>query len=352
MPRLFDPLVIRGITLKNRIMMSPMCMYCADEDGRATDWHFVHYGTRAAGGAGIIMLEATAVESRGRLSVNDLGLWSDSQIEPLARIARFCREQGALAGVQLGHGGRKAFSNLKAFGPEETVGPSPLSFASDWKVPKELRRSEIGAIVEAFAAAARRAKQAGFGLVEIHAAHGYLLHEFLSPLSNRREDEYGGDLEGRTRLVEEVIRVVRSELDTGVSQNERQPVFVRVSATDWTEGGITPEEMSVMARRFADIGADLIDVSSGGLLNAQISLRPGYQAPLAEIVRRRADVMTAAVGLITEPELADEIVASGRADVVAVGRELLRNPYWPLEAARVLRRELEWPVQYQRAQWR
>ncbi len=343
MPHLFSPLSLRGLTLRNRIVMSPMCMYSAPEDGRPTDWHLAHYLARAVGGAGLLITEATAVESRGRISQNDLGLWEDDQIEPLARIVRLVQAEGPAMGVQLAHAGRKAWSPLKGYGPEVSVAPSALPFAEDWQTPHELTTEELDPIVAAWQAAAQRADAAGFDLVEIHAAHGYLNHEFLSPLSNRRADEYGGSLANRMRFPLRVVEAVRQVWP------ERKPLFVRVSATDWADGGLTPDEIVVVARELRTRGVDLVDCSSGGTLPTAPPSGPGYQLPFAEKIRREAGVPTAAVGLITTPELADEIVRNGRADLVTLGRELLRHPYWPLDAARTLGHEIAWPRQYRRA---
>jgi 2,4-dienoyl-CoA reductase-like NADH-dependent reductase (Old Yellow Enzyme family) len=343
-PHLFSPLSLRGLTLRNRIVMSPMCMYSAPEDGRPTDWHLAHYLARAVGGAGLLITEATAVEPRGRISQNDLGLWEDGQVEPLARIVRLVQAEGSAMGVQLAHAGRKAWSARKGHGPELCVAPSALPFAEGWQTPHELTPAELDPIVAAWKAAAHRADAAGFDLVEIHAAHGYLNHQFLSPLSNRRADEYGGSLANRMCFLLRVVETVRQVWP------ERKPLFVRVSATDWADGGLTPDEIVVVARELQARGVDLVDCSSGGTLpTAPPSLGPGYQIPFADKVRREAGVPTAAVGLITTPELADEIVRNGRADLVILGRELLRHPYWPLDAARTLGHDTAWPLQYRRA---
>jgi 2,4-dienoyl-CoA reductase-like NADH-dependent reductase (Old Yellow Enzyme family) len=319
-------------------------MYTAGHDGLVIDWHLVHYTARATGGAGLLIVEATAVEPRGRISQNDLGLWDDAQIEPLARMARLVQAEGAVIGIQLAHAGRKAWSAAKGHGPEQPVAPSPLPFDEDWQVPHELAPAEIDQIVDAWRRAAARARAAGFDLVEIHAAHGYLNHEFLSPLSNRRTDDYGGALENRARLLLRVVEAVRQVWP------EEKPLFVRVSATDWAEGGLVPDEVVSVARKLRTLGVDLVDCSSGGLMPAAPpGIGPGYQVPFAKKVRREAGIATAAVGLITKPELADEIVRNGRADLVALGRELLRHPHWPLDAARVLGHEVSWPRQYRRA---
>ena len=339
MPHLFDPLTLRGATFRNRIGVSPMCQYSA-VDGVATDWHLVHLGSRAVGGAGLVIVEATAVEARGRISPADVGLWSDAQVPPLARIARFVKERGAVPGIQLAHAGRKASTAVPwlgsgslpdAGGGWRTIAPSAVPFGPEDRVPSEMTKSDIAAVLDAFHAATVRAREAGFGLVELHAAHGYLAHSFCSPLSNRREDEYGGTFENRIRFVLAALRAVRS------AWPEDRPVSVRLSCTDWAEGGWTLEESVDLARRLRDEGADLVDCSSGGLVpDAKVPAGAGYQVPFAEAVRRGAGIATAAVGLITDPMQADEIVRNGRADLVLLAREELRNPYWPIRAAREL----------------
>ncbi len=344
MANLFSPLSIRGLTLRNRIVLSPMCMYSAGEDGLATDWHLAHYVTRAVGGAGLLLTEATAVEARGRISQNDLGLWDDAQIMPCARIAQRVQAEGAAIGVQLAHAGRKAWSADKAHGPWEPVAPSAVPFGPEWQVPHALSSDEIEAIVSAWREAAGRAERAGFDVVEIHAAHGYLIHQFLSPLSNRRTDRYGGPLANRMRFLSRVTEAVRQVWP------ESKPLFVRVSATDWVERGLTPDEIVVVARELKALGVSVIDCSSGGSVpTTPPGIGPGYQIPFAHRIRHEVAIPTAAVGLITTPELADEVVRNGRADLVALGRALLRNPHWPLEAARALGQEIEWPRQYRRA---
>ena len=340
MPHLFDPLALRGIELRNRIAMSPMCMFSAGTDGRATPFHFAHYGARAVGGVGLIVVEATAVEARGRITEGDLGLWEDSQIEPLAAIVRFCHEHDARVGVQLGHAGRKAWSDQRGVGSEEAVAPSAVPFDEGWAPPRALDDRGISGVLGAWRQATRRALAAGFDLVEIHGAHGYLVSQFLSPLPNRREDEYGGSRRQRARFAREVIGAVRAEWP------ERLPLGIRLSCTDWAPGGNTVEDAVEFARVFREDGVDLIDCSSGGVVSVQPRAAPGYQVPFAERIRREAGVKTMAVGLITAPEQAEEIVGNGRADVVALGRELLRSPYWPLCAARTLGVDVEWPKQY------
>jgi len=353
MAHLFESLKLRGVTLANRIVVSPMCQYSC-EDGMATDWHLVHLGSRAVGRAGLVMAEATAVTADGRISAADLGLWSDAHIPPLERAFRFIAAQGSVPGIQLAHAGRKASTEepwkgghpvaSEQGGWTPVFGPSPLPFAEGYQTPRELSRQQIREIVDAFAAAAVRARTAGARVIELHMAHGYLLHSFLSPLSNRRTDEYGGPFENRIRMACEVAQAVRERWP------EELPLFARISATDWAEGGWTPEDSVGLARRLKALGVDVVDCSSGGILpGIRIPLAPGYQVPFAEKIRREAGVATAAVGLITEPQQAEEIVGSGRADLVVMARQLLRDPYWPLHAAQALGHELAWPVQYERA---
>ncbi|MDO8211660.1 NADH:flavin oxidoreductase/NADH oxidase [Conexibacter sp. CPCC 206217] len=351
-PHLFSTFDVRGVRLRNRIAVSPMCQYSAD-DGLARDWHLVHLGSRAVGGAGLVIAEATAVVPEGRISPADLGIWSDAHAAALAPIARFVSAEGAVPGIQLAHAGRKASTQRPwegggrvdaADGGWTPVAPTDAPFSDTYPVPRALTSDEIAALPGRFAAAAQRAVGAGFRWLEVHAAHGYLLHEFLSPLSNARADAYGGDLAGRARIVLEVVRAVRAAAGDDV------PVTVRVSASDWVDGGLTIEDTVVLARWLAEAGADLIDCSSGGnVVAAQIPIGPGYQVPFAERVRREAGVPTAAVGQITDPEQAEEIVREGRADLVYLARELLRDPYWPHRAAIALGHEPTPPVQYVRA---
>jgi 2,4-dienoyl-CoA reductase-like NADH-dependent reductase (Old Yellow Enzyme family) len=351
-PHLFTPLTIRGITFRNRIAVSPMCQY-SSRDGFANDWHLVHLGSRAVGGAGVVIMEATAVEDRGRISPGDQGIWKDDHIPFLSRITEFLKQQGAVAGIQLAHAGRKASTSAPWEGggyipPTEggwiPVAPSALPFHPEDPAPHALTRDEIHCVIESFAAAARRALRAGFHLVEIHAAHGYLAHEFLSPLSNHRTDEYGGSFENRIRFALEVAQAVRS------AWPEELPLWMRISATDWAEGGWTLDESVELAKRVRALGVDLMDCSSGALtLQQKITLGPGYQVPFADRIRREAGILAGAVGMITEPEQADAIVREGRADVVLLAREFLRDPYFPLRAARKLGIEIKPPVQYRRA---
>jgi 2,4-dienoyl-CoA reductase-like NADH-dependent reductase (Old Yellow Enzyme family) len=350
---LFSPLPLRSVTLRNRIGMSPMCQYSA-VDGRVGDWHLVHYGARAAGGVGLAIVEAAGVEARGRISPADVGLWEDGQVAPLARVAALMASNGAVPGIQLAHAGRKASVRVPwdrggaPLLPEDggwvPVAPSALPFADGHATPEALGEAGIAGVVRAFADAARRALAAGFQVVEIHAAHGYLLHQFLSPLSNRRTDRHGGSLENRTRIVREVVEAVRREWP------ERLPLLLRVSCTDWTEGGWDLPQTIELVRQVAPLGVDLVDCSSGGnLATARIPAGPGYQVPFAEAVRRDAGVATAAVGMITSPAQAETVVRSGQADVVLLGRELLRDPCFPLRAARELGVDGPWPRQYLRA---
>lgn len=349
---LFDELKIRGVTLRNRIVVSPMCQYSCT-DGFATDWHLVHLGSRAVGGAAAVIAEATAVSPEGRISPVDLGIWKDEHIASLARIAAFIREQGAVPGIQIAHAGRKASVRRPWEGgggvPDSEggwtpVAPSPLAFDKTYRMPVELDERGIRGIVDAFANAARRAARAGFQMLEIHGAHGYLIHEFLSPLTNQRTDDYGGSLENRTRFACEVAGAVREAWPAEL------PLLVRISATDWVGGGWSIEQSVELGRRLARLGADLIDCSSGGTVpGAKIPMEPGYQVPFAQVIRREAGILTGAVGMITGARQADEIVREGKADLVLMAREFLRQPYWPIHAARELGQEIAWPAQYLRA---
>ncbi|HEX9115892.1 MAG TPA: NADH:flavin oxidoreductase/NADH oxidase [Anaerolineae bacterium] len=334
---LFSPIELRGLTVRNRLWVSPMCQYSVfAEDGVATDWHMVHLGSRAAGGAGLIIVEATAVEARGRISARDLGLWDDAQAEALRPVVRFMAEQGATPAIQLAHAGRKA--NVPG-----AVAPSADAYGT-MPVPEALGEADLAGEIAAFTAAARRALAAGFKVVEVHAAHGYLLHQFLSPLSNRRTDDYGGTFENRIRFPLAVAEAVRAVWPAEL------PVFVRLSATDWVPGGWDVDQSVELARRLGQLGVDLIDVSSGGLApEQQVQIGPGYQVPFAERIRREAGMCVAAVGLIVKPEQAEAIVAEGRADVVLIARQALRDPYWPIHAARELGQAIDIPFQYTRA---
>ena len=352
MSRLFSLLQLRTVTFRNRIFVSPMCQY-SSRDGYPSDWHLVHLGSRAVGGAGLVMVEATAVSPEGRISPDDSGIWSDAHAEAFAPIARFIREQGAVAGIQLAHAGRKASTDRPwqgggPLGPDQRgwqpIAPSPLPFAHGYPVPREATATDLEAVRSQFEAAARRARAAGFQVIEVHLAHGYLLHEFLSPLSNLRKDEYGGGLENRMRFPLSITRAVRDIWPQDL------PVFVRISATDWAEGGWDLEQSVELCRRLKEQGIDLIDCSSGGLVPyAVIPAGPGFQTPFAASIRKEAGIATGTVGFITDPAQAEQIVATGLADVVFLARAMLRNPYWPLDAAKALKVDIPWPVQYLRA---
>jgi 2,4-dienoyl-CoA reductase-like NADH-dependent reductase (Old Yellow Enzyme family) len=352
MSQLFSSFKLREITFRNRIFVSPMCQY-SSVDGLPTNWHLVHLGSRAVGGAGMVMVEATAVSPEGRISPDDSGIWSDAHAEAFAPIAGFVREQGAVAGIQLAHAGRKASTDRPwvgggPLGPEkrgwQPIAPSPLPFAPGHPAPREVTSADMNTIRTQFVDAARRAKTADFQVLELHMAHGYLLHEFLSPLSNRRMDEFGGTLANRMRFPLSVARAVREVWPRDL------PVFVRISATDWVEGGWDLAQSVELCRRLKDIGIDLIDCSSGGSVpDAVIPAGPGYQTPFATAIRNEVGIATGTVGFITEPVQAEQIIATGLADAVVLARELLRNPYWPMQAAKALRVEPSWPVQYLRA---
>jgi len=351
---LFAPLQLRDVRLRNRIGVSPMCQY-SSVDGFANDWHLVHLGSRAVGGAALVITEATAVLPEGRISPEDLGIWKDDHIEMLARIFRFIEEQGAVPGMQLAHAGRKASTAApwktgehvvaeKDGGWRPIFAPSPLPFSPKDIVPQELDHAGITRVVQAFADASRRALQAGAKVIEIHAAHGYLLHSFLSPLSNQRTDEYGGSFENRTRALREVVIAIRAVWP------ERLPLFVRLSATDWVEGGWDVDQSVALAQQLKTLEVDLIDCSSGGLVpGAKIPVGPGYQVPFAERIRTEASIATAAVGMIITAEQADQIIRTGQADLVFLARELLRDPNWPIHAALRLKQELHVADQYRRA---
>ena len=349
MTDLFSPLTLRGVTLRNRIGVSPMCMYCCAEDGKPTEWHYAHLISRAVGGAGLVIAEASAVTPEGRITPADLGIWDDAQLPGHERLAAGIAAMGAVPGIQLAHAGRKASRRAPwEHGPAEPgwvpLGPSALPF-DDYAEPRAMTEADIEAVIAAFVAAARRAIRAGYRFVELHSAHGYLLHQFLSPLSNRRNDAWGGDFEGRTRLTLETAQAIRTMLP------EEVPLSVRVSHTDWVEGGWTTEETVELSRRLKALGVDMIDVSSGGLdARQKIPLGPGYQVPGAEAVRRGAGIAVAAVGMITEPEQAQAILNEGKADLILLARALLRDPYWPLHAAAALGRTeaLRIPPQYER----
>lgn len=351
---LFSPLTLRSLTLRNRVGVSPMCQY-SSEDGFATDWHLVHLGSFATGGAGLVITEAAAVTPEGRISPQDMGIWDDAHIPMLRRINDFCRAQGAVMAIQLAHAGRKASTRrpweqpsgavpVAEGGWDHVMAPSAIAFAANYPSPHALSLDGIARVIASFRAAAIRALAAGFQVVELHAAHGYLLHEFLSPLANARTDQYGGSFENRTRLLLEVTDAVR------VVWPDALPIMVRISATDWADGGWTIEESVQLAARLKARGVDLIDCSSGGLAaHQQLTIGPGYQVPFARRIRQESSVATAAVGLITEATHAEQIVASGDADMVFLARELLRNPRWPLHAAHQLGATCAWPAPYLRA---
>lgn len=354
MTKLFEPCTLRSLTLPNRIAVSPMCQYSA-RLGMANDWHLVHLGSRAVGGAGLVIVEATAVTAEGRITAEDLGIWSDEHVEPLRRITRFIEAQGAVAGIQLAHAGRKASTWQPWLGRHGSVpigaggwtpvGPSTIAFDPEHAVPTALDEAGIARVIQSFVEAAERSLAAGFKVAEVHAAHGYLLHQFLSPLSNQRRDAYGGSFDNRIRLLLQVTEAVR-----GVWPDDL-PLFVRLSATDWVEDGWNPDETVELARRLKALGVDLIDVSSGGTaVNAEIPTGPGYQTQFAERVRREAGIASGTVGMITESVQAEHILRTGQADLILLARELLRDPYWPLHAADELGdRSVAWPAQYVRA---
>jgi 2,4-dienoyl-CoA reductase-like NADH-dependent reductase (Old Yellow Enzyme family) len=354
MPQLFSPLKIKSIEFKNRIAVSPMCEY-SSEDGFANDWHLVHLGSRAVGGAALVMTEATAVSPEGRISHGDLGIYKDEHIEKLKQITDFIHAHGAVSGTQLAHAGRKASHEVPWKGNAQilpgdpngwqTVGPSAVAFTEGELAPLELDKAGIEKIKADFKAAAARALTAGFKVIELHGAHGYLIHEFLSPLSNKRTDEYGGSFKNRIRFLLELIETVKEVWP------EDHPLFVRISASEWTEGGWAIEDSVALANIVKDKGIDLIDCSSGGnVATAKIPVGPGYQVPFAEAVRKTG-ILTGAVGMITEPLQADSIIQTGDADMVFIARELLRDPYFPLRAAHQLGQEVKWPSQYERGKW-
>lgn len=352
MARLFSPFTLRGITFRNRIFVSPMCQYSAVE-GVPNEWHMVHLGSRAVGGAALVMAEASAVSPEGRISPYDLGIWNDEQVQAFRPIVRFIKAQGAVPAIQLAHAGRKASTDAPWNGGKpvplgqggwQPMAPSPIAFTEGYPVPHEMSGADIAHVVEQFAAAARHALAAGFEVVEVHMAHGYLMHEFLSPLSNRRADAYGGSLENRMRLPLQAAQAVREVWPA------EWPALARISATDWMEGGWDLPQSIELARRLKTVGIDLIDCSSGGnVMDARIPAGPGFQTPFATAIRQQAGIATGAVGLITEPAQAEQIVATELADVVLLAREFLRDPYWPLHAARELGVDVPWPRQYERA---
>lgn len=350
--KLFSPLRIKEIEFRNRIFVSPMCQYSC-VDGMPTDWHLVHLGSRAVGGAGLVMAEATAVSPEGRISPDDVGIWNDDQAHVFGRIAAFIARQGAVPGIQLAHAGRKASTASpwkgglpvsKSDGGWTPFAPSPIPFADGYPGPHELSQAELDQIVGQFVEAARRAMDAGFKVLELHCAHGYLLHEFLSPLSNQRKDECGGTIDGRMKFPLRVASAVRKVWPNAL------PLFVRISSTDWAEGGWDLSQSIILSIRLRDLGVDLIDCSSGGLVHyAKVPVKPGYQVPFASSIRKEAGIATGAVGLITEALQAEDILAKGEADAVFLARAMLRDPYWPIHAAKELSFDYPWPVQYERA---
>lgn len=353
MSKLFERLNLRGIEFRNRIWVSPMCQY-SSENGMPDDWHLVHLGSRAVGGAGLVIQEATAVSPEGRISPSDAGIWSDEHTAAYKRITKFIKEQGAIAGIQLAHAGRKASTGEpwnggvkvdENNGGWETVAPSAIAFSDDYPMPREMSKADIEKATNDFVAAAKRSVEAGFEVIEIHAAHGYLFHEFLSPLSNKRTDEYGGSLENRIRFPLETAKKVREIVP------ENLPVFVRISATDWTENGWDLAQSIEFCRHLKETGIDLIDVSTGGnVLRAKIPVAPNYQVPFAAEIRKQVGIKTAAVGMITEPTQAEEILQKGEADAVLIAREFLREPYFPFLAAKELGKKIDYvPKQYGRA---
>ena len=355
MANLFSPLKIKSIELKNRIVVSPMCEY-SSIDGFANNWHLVHLGSRAVGGAGLIITEATAVSPEGRITAADLGIWKNEHIAKLKEITNFIEEQGAVAGVQLAHAGRKAshtepWNGGKQIAPDDengwdTFAPSAITFGREAIAPIVLNKAGIVKVIADFQSATERALAAGFKVIELHGAHGYLIHQFLSPISNRRTDEYGGAFENRIRLLLEIVAAVKEVWP------EEYPLFVRISATEWTDGGWAIEDSVALAKILKDNGVDLMDCSSGGnVAGAQIPVKPGYQVEFAEAVKKEAGILTGAVGLITEPAQANEVIEKGRADLVLLAREFLRDPNFPLRAAHELGHDIKWPLQYERAKW-
>jgi 2,4-dienoyl-CoA reductase-like NADH-dependent reductase (Old Yellow Enzyme family) len=349
---LFSPLEIRGVEFKNRIFVSPMCQY-SSKDGFPNDWHLVHLGSRAVGGAGLVIAEANAVSHEGRITPDDNGIWNDEQAEALKKITSFIKEQNCIPGIQLAHAGRKASTYSPGRGDGEIpvdkggwlpFAPSAIKYSENYPMPKELSKDEIQAIISQFKNAAERSIAAGFQVIEIHMAHGYLIHEFLSPISNQRKDEYGGSLENRCRFAVQVAETIRETIPESI------PLFARISSTDWIDGGWDIEQSVQLAEVLMNEGVDLIDCSSGGNVhNVKIPAGPGYQVPFAERIKNETGILTAAVGFITQPEQAEEIIASKKADAVLLAREFLRDPYWPLHAAKKLNVNVEWPKQYLRA---
>lgn len=352
MATLFEPIKFKDLTIKNRIMMAPMCMYSA-KDGAVSDFHMTHLGARAVGGVGLIIVEATGVSPEGRISPYDAGIWDTKHVEAFKPIVNFCKSLGSAIGIQLAHAGRKASTNAPWLGENplelgngawQTLAPSPLPFDEGYPIPREMNESDIKKVVTDFTNGAKNANECGFDVIEIHAAHGYLINEFLSPLSNHRNDNYGGSLENRARLLLRIIESIKKVWP------ENKPIFVRISTIDWVEGGFELKDSVTLAKMLKEAGVSLIDCSSGGVSpKANMKTFCGYQLELAKEIKQKADISVSAVGLITNPEFADFIVSSETADMVAMGRELLRNPYWPLHAASMLGIDIEWPKQYKRA---
>lgn len=338
MKKLFSDVKIKSLKLKNRIVMAPMCMVVSDDEGYAKDWHEIHYASRSIGGTGLIILEATAVESRGRIKNGDLGIWDDSHIEGLSKIVKSSKSLGAKVGIQLAHAGRKC--EVKS---ERIIAPSPIAFDNSYSTPKEMTKDDIKTVINSFKEGAKRAEKAGFDAIEIHGAHGYLINEFLSPLTNKRKDEYGGNPENRARFLKEIIRTIKTVWP------EDKPIILRVSGEEYVNDGNHPEDLVHIINLVKDEGIDIIDVSSGAVVPANIDVYPGYQIPFAETIKKGTGLPVIAGGLITEPEMAEEILKNNRADFIFLGRELLRNPYWPLEAANKLNQDIEWPHSYRRA---
>ncbi|WP_163194898.1 NADPH dehydrogenase NamA [Clostridium thermarum] len=339
MVKLFEQISIKGVTIKNRVVMAPMCMYSADNDGMVQDWHIIHYATRALGGTGLIIQEATAVESCGRISDRDLGIWKDEHIEGLRKIVKSIKDNGSVPGIQLAHAGRKStvFS-------EPVIGPSAIAFSEEYKTPTEMSKEDIKRVIEAFKKAAERALTAGYEVIEIHAAHGYLINEFLSPLTNKRRDEYGGSKENRVRFLKEVLEAVREVWS--------KPLIVRVTAEDYEEEGNHAEDLADMVNLVKDLGIDLVDVSSGGVVDVTVKAYPGYQVDFAETIKNLTGLSVIAGGLLTTADQCEEVLQAAKADMIFLGRELLRNPYWTLKAAHDLKTEIQWPVQYERGKYR
>jgi len=341
MAKLFSSFILKNLEIKNRIVMSPMCMYSADNDGIAKDWHLFHYTTRAIGGVGLILQEATAVESRGRISANDLGLWDNSQIEGLKKIVDSVKSYGALMGVQLAHAGRKCEAEN-----ERIIAPSSIAFSDEYRLPDEITKEEIKTVVLAFKNAAKRCIEAGYDVIEVHGAHGYLINQFLSPLTNKRTDEYGGTVENRARFLKEVVHAVREVWPM------EKPLILRVTAEDYVEDGNHPIDLAEIINLVKDEGIDLINVSSGGVVSIAPKVYQGYQVKFAEIIRENTGIPVMAGGLIIEPHMAEEILQNDRADMIFLGRALLRDPYWALQADFELNNEIMWPKQYERSRLR